>query len=153
MFQVCNQNESNMYVIWFIRDLPIGLHTALCSTSDLSFPRSKVYCLSTGVYKCSLLLTSYFSKTVAGEKKKKWPNNSTRNGLSVGVSLCLKWVYRTSLLLLIRMSNCFFFKSPSAEQQVLLLSFLSLAKVWNVDVCALSSTLHIIHSVQHCLYY
>lgn len=32
---VCNQNESNMYIM--IRDLPIGLHTALCSTSDLFF--------------------------------------------------------------------------------------------------------------------
>lgn len=108
--RVYNQNESNIYIIWFIRDLPVGLHTALCSTTDRFSPKNKVYCLSTGVYKCSLLLTSYFSKKiVVGEIKK----SDQITWMEWTVCRRLKWVYRTSLLLLIRMSNCFFSKSIS----------------------------------------
>lgn len=61
------------------------------------------------------------------------------DGLSVAVDLCLKWVYRTSLLLLIRMSNCRAAGAPP--------SFLSLAKVWNVNSCARAA--HFISYLQY----
>lgn len=50
---VCNQKERNMHILWLRRDLPIGLHTALCC------PTNDLLCRH-GVSKCSLLLTSYF---------------------------------------------------------------------------------------------
>lgn len=74
-----------------------SVHTALCSTGVLS-PEAR----STVVSKCSHLLTSYFSKKVDEAKTDKKINSDqiTRQGmgLSVGGSLGLEWVSRTSLL-------------------------------------------------------
>lgn len=132
---------SYMYILWL--DRFISLHTALCSsTLDPFSPKAKSPVSWLGFNKCSLLLTSYFSKkNYSGGKGGGW------NG-----PLCMpppqsrvSFPHQPSLL--IRMSNCFFSSSPSAERQVLLLSFLSSAKVWHVGSRAPSSTLHIISSV------
>lgn len=46
MFKIYNQNQRNIYIILFIRDLRIGLHAALCSTDQFVPPKARVDCPS-----------------------------------------------------------------------------------------------------------
>lgn len=96
-------------------DLSVGLHTALCcSTLDPFSPKAKSLVSWLGLNKCSLLLTSYFSK-------KNYRGGKGRVGGLGGVGvggcwnglLCMRPPQsRVSFphqpLLLIRMSRCFF---------------------------------------------
>lgn len=100
---------SYMYILWL--DRFISLHTALCSsTLDPFSPKAKSPVSWLGFNKCSLLLTSYFSKkNYSGGK-----GGGAGMDRSVCLHLSLGSVFRTSLHC---WSECQTAFSPAVHQQ------------------------------------
>lgn len=95
-------------------DLSVGQHTALCSsTLDPFSPKAKSLVSWLGLNKCSLLLTSYFSK-----KNYSGGKGGVVGGAGMDCSVCvhlsLGSVFRTSLYC---WSECLAAFSPAVLQQ------------------------------------